>query len=512
MNRLAPTREQLIADVEKEKRRREREACKHLMGFVRRAWPIVEPGTDYVHGWHADAFSEHLEAVTNGQLKKLLINVPPGTAKSTFCCVMWPAWVWTFKPEWRALFATYSDALSLRDAAKTRLLLESDWYQQTFAPEWSLARDTNAKGYFQNTRLGFRFSTSVGGAGTGLRGDAIVIDDPLNAPDAQSKAERERVKFWWDQGFANRLNNMSTGSRVIIMQRLHEEDLSGHVLEQGGWEHLCLPAEFESKRRCRTSIGFSDPRMVDGELLFEKRFPKEVLDDERVRQGSAGYAGQYQQRPAPEGGNKFQKSWWRFWKEDGLGPPVGKRPDGCTDAPAVPRPPRFDDVVISVDATFKGQSRAQAKSDIDNVAVFVIGKLGANKFILDRRHGKVGIGQTIDWIREMRTDYPRATRILIEDKANGSAIIEMLQDELSGIIPVEPEGGKEARAAACEPQAEAGNLYLPDSAPWLEAFVEEFALFPRGKHDDMVDSVSQALIYWLVASKDLARARKMGTW
>jgi predicted phage terminase large subunit-like protein len=499
--------DKLIAELQK----RRAPACS-LKKFTEEAWHVVEPGVGYVGNWHADAICEHLEAVSRGQIRKLLINVPPGTAKSTFCCVMWPAWTWTFRPEWRALFATYSDALSLRDAAKTRLLLESDWYRQTFAPAWELARDTNAKGYFQNTRLGFRFSTSVGGAGTGLRGDAIVIDDPLNAPDAKSKAEREAVKFWWDQGFANRLNNMATGSRVIIMQRLHEEDLSGHVLEQGGWEHLCLPAEFESKRRCRTSIGFVDPRQTEGELLFPARFPKEVLDDEKVRQGSSGYAGQYQQRPAPEGGNRFQKAWWRFWKPDGTLAVGTRRPDGCTDAPAVPLPPRFQDVLISVDCTFKGQSRSQVKSEVDYVCAVVIGKSGANKYLLDRRHGQMGIVQTMNVIRELREAWPRARRILIEDKANGSAVIEMLQDELDGILAVEPEGGKEARAASVEPQIEAGNFYLPEGAPWIDSFVEEFALFPKGKHDDQVDATTQALVWWIAGGRDQDRLRKLGTW
>jgi predicted phage terminase large subunit-like protein len=485
-----------------------------LKEFSVEAWHVIEPGTPYVDNWHAAAICDHLEAVTRGEITNLLINVPPGTSKSTFTCVMWPAWIWSFRPEWRWLFATYADNLSLRDAGKARLLLESDWYKAAFRPTWRLQGDTNAKGYYANSRMGFRVSTSVGGAGTGLRGDAIVVDDPLNAKEAVSGNAIEEVKHWWDQAFSNRLNDMRTGRRVIIMQRLHEDDLSGHVLAKGipKFEHLCLPAEFERKRRCTTSLPFSDPRTSEGELLFPERFPVSVLKEELAAKGSSGYAGQYQQRPAPAAGNRFLKTWWRWWKPDGVGSPVLGRPDGCNTFAATALPGRLDDCLISVDCTFKGASRAAIRSELDYVSIVVVGKVGANKFILDRRHGKVGIAQTLGWIRELRADYPRARRILVEDKANGSAVIELLQDELEGIIAIQPEGGKEARAAACEPQIEAGNVYLPDGAPWADGFVEEFALFPNGRHDDQVDSLTQALVWWINGGRDRERARKMGVW
>jgi hypothetical protein len=371
--------DKLIAELQK----RRAPACS-LKKFTEEAWHVVEPGVGYVGNWHADAICEHLEAVSRGQIRKLLINVPPGTAKSTFCCVMWPAWTWTFRPEWRALFATYSDALSLRDAAKTRLLLESDWYRQTFAPAWELARDTNAKGYFQNTRLGFRFSTSVGGAGTGLRGDAIVIDDPLNAPDAKSKAEREAVKFWWDQGFANRLNNMATGSRVIIMQRLHEEDLSGtYSSRAGGNTSACRRSSNQSADAARRS---GSSTLADrGRAAVPRPVPEvSVLDDEKVAaKGSSGYAGQYQQRPGARGRVTGSK------KPGGVsGSPTGRLAVGTRRprrlqrrAARFPAPALSRTCLISVDCTFKGQSRAGPKSELDYVSiVVVIGKSGANKY------------------------------------------------------------------------------------------------------------------------------------
>lgn len=451
---------------------------------------------------------------------------------STIATVMWPTWMWTFNPEWRLVAASYADTLSLRDGAKARVLLESQRYKDAFAPAWKLQGDVNAKGYYQNSKMGFRVSVSVGGAGTGLRGNTILVDDPLNASESHSKPARDAVKWWWDQGFANRLNDMRTGSRVVIMQRLHEEDLTGHLLAQSDpkWDHLCLPSEFDPERRSVTNAQwyippglpgqgtlaqFADPRQKKGELLFPARFPVEVLAQERVRLGSSGYSGQHDQDPTAEGGNKFKLEWWRFWKPDGVAAAGAARPRGCNSAPAVPLPERFDDMLISVDCTFKAVSRskdATAQSDIDFVCASVIGRKGANKFLLDQRHGRWGLKATLNVIRELRNDYPRARRILVEDKANGSAVIETLEEELDGVIAVQPEGGKEARAAACEPQIESGNFYLPEGAPWLPAFLAEFAAFPKGKHDDRVDSVTQALVWWINGAKSLARARMMGSW
>ena len=231
-----------------------------------------------------------------------------------------------------------------------------------------------------------------------------------------------------------------------------------------------------------------DPRTVDGELLFPEKFPASVIAEAKRVLGSQGYAAQHQQRPTPAGGGMFKSEWWRFWKPDGTSADCSLRPQDCYSGPARPLPDKFDQVLISVDANFK------AKESADPVAILVIGAKGADRFMLDQAHGPFGFTRTVSVLRDVCARWPQARKVLIEAKANGDAIIETLKHEISGIIAINPEGGKEARAWAIQPQVEAGNCYLPDGAPWLEEFIAEFAGFPKGRHDDYVDAFDQALL------------------
>lgn len=481
-----------------------------LSEFVSAAWHVVEPSTPLVWGWHLDALCAHVQAVLEGRERKgpwtqnLLINIPPGTMKSLVVSVFAPAWVWLWRPSWRAIFTSANPRVSLRDSVRCRDLLESDWYRKTFAAKWTMAEDQNAKGNFKNSEGGFRLAISVGSKVTGDRAHALFVDDPLDAADAPSKLAREAVTFWWDQALANRLADLQTDTRIVIMQRLHEEDLSGHLLAQGGWEHLCLPMEFEVGAKKKTFLGWSDPRKKEGELLFSERFPESVLAVERKRMGSAGYAGQMQQRPAPTSGNKFQRTWWRFWSATGETLP---RPRGCSAAP--PKKlnlikPQFAEIIGSWDCAFKDTDGS------DYVVGLTIGRIGADRYVLARFRDRVGFADTVRAIRQQRLDWPTVDAILVEDKANGSAVIETLSAELTGIVAVNPSGGKEARAATLEPEVEAGNWYLPEGAEWLEEWVEEFATFPRGRHDDQVDACSQASLRLRGDSDELAARALLG--
>ena len=475
---------------------------------MRQAWPLVDPAP-LVWNWHIDAVCDHLQAVYRGEIKRLLINMPPGHAKSLLFSVLWPAWIWTQDPSWPSLFASYSAELSIRDSVRCRQVIESEWYTSNFCiPDgWVLSADQNVKHFFTTTAHGHRFATSVGGGGTGHRGKLVAIDDPLKSMDAFSKARREEAVRWLGQTMSSRLNDMKTDRMVMVMQRLHAEDPSGYVLAGGGWEHLCLPSEFEPEHRCITHrtvrVGtngtsreelqefWRDPRTLAGELLFPAKFPADVLAQAKsgAALGATGYAGQHQQRPTPAGGGMFKRSWWRFHKPDGRGGDASAmRPEGCWQGPARPLPEKWDEILVSVDANFK------AKETADPVAIHVWGKHGADRYLLDRRHGPFGFTRTVEQLAQVCEAWPKARRKLVEDKANGSAIIEVLQREVVGVIAVEPEGGKEARAWAIQPQVEAGNCFLPDGAPWLDAFVEEFSCFPLGAHDDDVDALSQALI------------------
>lgn len=470
-----------------------------LAAFFRYGWHVLEPTTLLTWNWHLDAVAAHVQAALDDwrehqrdperpqRIRDLVINIPPGTGKSRLVSVFAPAWMWLRSPAWRVLCLSANPRVALRDSMYCRDLLESEWYQTWFEPQWRLAPDQNAKSLYYNSASGYRSAAGITARITGERADCILVDDPHDAEEVHSKAQRCEVTTRWDAAIGNRVNDLRSSTRIGIMQRLHEEDWSGHVLAQGGWEHLCLPMEFDPARARTTAIGWRDPRQALGEVLHPERFPPEVLAAERVRLGSYGYAGQMQQQPAPAGGGLFRRAWWRFWKPDGVrSADVMPRPTGCWDGPARALP-KLSEVVISLDAAFKGNA------DNDRVSFTVWGWQGADRYLLANLTDTLSFTQTLARLRQLAHDWPKAHRKLIEDKANGPAIIDMLRGEIPGLLPVDPEGGKETRAWAVQPQVESGNVFLPDGAPWLDAFLGECDAFPRGAHDDQVDSMTQAL-------------------
>jgi predicted phage terminase large subunit-like protein len=469
-------------------------AMRSFHEFVRQAWHIIEPATVFVPGWHIDAIVDHLEAVSYGHIRNLLINVPPRHMKSSLVSVLWPAWEWTRWPERRWLFSSYAATLSIRDSVKCRRLIESPWYRARWGHVFTLTGDQNAKTRFDNNRSGYRLSTSVGGAVTGEGGDRIVCDDPHNVADVASDTTRRTAIDWWDIAMSTRVNDPKTSAMVIVMQRCHQRDLSGHLLEKGNFEHLCLPAEYEGPGRV-TSIGFSDPRTEHGELLWTGQFGRTEIEELKINLGSYGAAGQLQQRPSPAGGGIFKRHWFRYLQPRGMNlPPVEVRlPDGTlTLIPAIEAPHHVDEQLQSWDCTFK---------ELDT-SDYVVGQLWARKgglFLLgDQFRERTDCPGTVKAVRAMTEKWPATMAVLIEDKANGSAVIQMLAHEIPGLLPVNPQGGKIARAAAVSPLIEAGNIYLPHPAyaPWVNDFIEECVQFPNGAHDDQVDAMTQALLRW----------------
>lgn len=477
----------------------ERELCKRsLVDYLRLAWPIVEPATEYTHGWHIDAIAEHLTAATNGEIRNLIINMPPRHMKSLLCAVFWFTWVWTFRPSSRWLFASYSAGLSIRDSVKCRRVIEHPWYQARFGNVYQLTGDQNQKSRFENNKTGLRMATGVGGAATGEGGDFIVVDDPVKALDAHSAAAREGANSWWDETMSTRGNNPATVVKVVIMQRLHEQDLTGHLIERmktdgQHYEHLCLPAEYERQEQQRiTAIGWKDPRTEPGQLLWPERFGPAELKDLKGSLGSYGVAGQLQQRPAPDEGGIFKKVWWRYWRPLGVAmPPVQvQMADGSyVEIEPDELPVRFDEQIQSWDMSFK-----DTKSS-DFVAGQVWGRKGANKYLLDFFLERADIVDSIAAILRLTGKWPDAIGKLVEDKANGPAVISMLKNRVTGMIPVDPQGGKVVRAYAVQPQVEAGNVYLPHPAlfGWVDTFRTSCAGFPNLAHDDDVDAMTQAL-------------------
>jgi predicted phage terminase large subunit-like protein len=470
----------------------ERALCeKYLRYFVKAAWPQVDK-EDLVWGKHMDIVCDALQAtLTNQGPQNLLINVPPGSSKSLLTSVFAPAWVWLRNPKWSAVYASGNEKVSTRDSMKCRDLIKSEWYIKTFQPKWRISDDQDTKTQFRNTVGGSRIALTVGGDVTGIRADSLNIDDPLDAKDAPSKLKRDSANYWYDTAFANRVNNARKSTRIIIAQRLHEEDLPGHVIAHGNFHHICLPMEYEPNHPYVCPL---DWRTKEGELLDPERFPKNVLNEELARLGSSGYAGQLQQRPMPAGGGMFQDKWWRFYRKSENDLEVGVRPHGSSQHIAVVLPESFDEIITSLDANFK------EADDNDFVALQTWGRKGSNKYLLARYKARVGFIGTCDAIRvAARQRYGKTQRCpskhLVEDKANGPAIIETLKDKISGMLAVNPEGGKESRASAVSPQVEAGNVFLPDGAPWLDEFIGEHSGFPKAAHDDEVDACSQALLY-----------------
>lgn len=457
------------AELDRRSRRREKsDRCRRsLREFIRESWPVVEPAKAYIEGWHTDAIAEHLQAVRDRQIQYLLISVPPGHAKSLHAAVQFPAWLWIDEPAYRLICATYAQALTIRDAVRSRDLITSDWYRDTFQPGWALKSDSNAKDEYYNDQTGFRISVSVGGRTTGLRGNGVIIDDILSVQQAYSDAERATACRFVAQTLGNRRNDLARDWQIAIGQRLHEADPYGEMLASGDYVHLCLPTEYDPKRSCVTSIGWQDPRTEDKELLFPGLFPRPVIDKERIRLGSYGYASQHQQEPTPIGGGILKSKWFRYYKT----------------APA------FDTQLQSWDCTFKDLASS------DYVAGCVAGLIGPNIYLLDFANSHLGYSATKSAIKSNLANWPGISHTLIEDKANGSAVIEELQRDVSGIIAVEPEGGKISRAFAASADCEAGNVWLPEGAEWVPEFLAQIDKFPNGRYDDMVDALTQLINY-----------------
>lgn len=437
--------------------------------FCMAAWNEIDPAP-LIWAPHMDALCIHLQAVADGRVRKLLINIPPGHAKSMLVGVLWPVWLWLREPSKRIMAASYGLDLAMRDAVKSRDLMSTPWFTETFGRDWVLKADQNVKSRYDNTAKGFRVALSVGGKATGFRGDCLLIDDPLNATDSHSKLARDTVVRWKTETMSSRFNNMATAIEVVIMQRLHEEDLSGHLLKAGGWCHLNLATEYEPATHCSTKDDagnplWSDWRSTVGELLFEAKFPRHVVDEIKSGRGMGAYAfaGQHQQRPAPASGGLLKREWFsKRWTE---------------------LPKKFDKVVIIADAAFK------KTEDSDKVAIQVWAKYKNEAWLLDTRWDRMGFTETVSSIVALRNKWPQVSQVCIEDRANGSAIIEVLKDKIPGVIGIQPEGGKESRVAAISAYLEAGNVVFPVEA-WMAEFVEECVAFPKAPNDDAVDAMA----------------------
>jgi len=479
----APFRAPMLSDLEAELARRDF----HFF-FQRFAWPILQPATPFKDNWHISAICEHLTAIKLGQIQKLLINMPFRHLKSSLVSHAFPAWDWIDNPSRQFLTSSYSKDISTRDAVDTRRIIESAEYQAAFGHRFKMTGDQNVKSRYENDKRGMRTVTSTDGAGTGFGGDIRIVDDPVSAKEADSPLALAASVEWWKGTMATRANDPSTGAAIVVHQRLNSGDLTGYLLEnEDGWEHLVLPFRYDPKFIPKpSSIGFVDPRKIEGELIHPGRIPEKVAQDLEKTLGTYHKNAQLQQNPEPRGGIIFKRDDWQFWKVL----------------------PELDEIVVSIDCTFKSLSTS------DHVAIQAWGNKGANDYLLPGRvKERMGFGATVTALRTfvaaVSAKYPNVgvTAVLVEDKANGSAVIETLTDEIAGVLPINPEGGKAARAFAMQPSCEAGNVWLPDPSvdPTIEEFIGTCSKFTgaEGGDDDEVDSMTQYCNWRRVRGKSM---------
>ena len=442
----------------------------NLASFIQRTFTTVDPGSDYLHNWHIDLIAEYLTACSDREIRRLVINIPPRYMKSIAVSVAWPAWVLGKDPNSKFLASSYSDKLTLKHSVDCRLVVQSAWYRRTF-PGVQLVKDQNEKSKFVTTARGHRIATSTGGTATGEGGDYLIVDDPHDPRRAVSNVERKKTLEWFDQTFYSRLNNKKTGVIVVVMQRLHEKDLSGHLIGQGGWEHLKVPAVAETK----TIIDFGSIRKIrkPGDILHPEREGTAQLSETKRILGTYGYAGQYQQDPVPAEGGMIKRHWVRRYKT----PPAN--------------PIR---IVQSWDTAYKpGQLN-------DPSACSTWAETPFAYYLLDVWRDRVtypGLKSTAKSLAEKW----KPSAILVEDKASGQSLIQDLQEKTRlPVIAINPENDKLTRMSTQSSMFEAGKIFVPESASWLPDYERELFTFPLAEHDDQVDSTSQFL-NWAAGSQ-----------
>lgn len=437
--------------------------------FIHKTFLCLNPGQNYLPNWHIDLIAEHLEAIQSGQIKRLIINMPPRSLKSICVSVAWPAWILAHAPHERIMAASYAMPLSLKHSLDCRNVVQSHWYHSLF-PETLISNTQNEKYKFMTTQHGFRMATSVGGVATGEGGNFLIVHDPMNPRQAMNYHYRNLVNQWFDHTFATRLDDKNRGAIVLVMQRLHEHDLSGYLLEKGGWEHLSLPAIAPEDHLY--DFGGKWKLMKQGELLHPTRDGKVVLDALKHDIGSYAFAAQYQQQPVPEQGSMIRAQWLRRYNA---------LPDQAM-------------IVQSWDTAIKSASTHDAS------VCLTVAECNGESYLIHVLTARVEYPDLKKLVVSMAEQYtPDA--ILIEDKASGQQLLQDLKREAKlPLIALNPKGDKITRMAAASAVIEAGRVWLPKDASWLAEFERELLSFPHARHDDQVDALSQ-YIHWLKTRK-----------
>jgi predicted phage terminase large subunit-like protein len=438
--------------------------------FVQWGFPVVSGGKQLQLNWHLEAMAYALTDVIHGNTRRLMITVPPRNLKSICSSVALPAFALGHDPTRRIICVSYSEPLARKHGNDCRALIHSPSYQRIF-PRTRISASKDTETEIVTTAGGSRLTTSVGGTLTGRGGDVIIIDDPLKPQEAHSESALESQKQWLTGTLLSRLDHKSEGSIIVVMQRLHPDDLVGHLIEQGGWNHLNLPAIAETDCRIPLGINRYHHRRV-GDLLHPEREDQAALDELKRTMGSMQFAAQYQQAPVPRDGNLIKWSWFKFY-----------------DSP--PRPGPGDRLIVSWDTAMSSNQ----PSDF-SVCVVLLAR-GETVYILDVIRARL---EYPDLRRAVMFQHGRwgqtpvaAYSLLIEKKGAGLSLIQDLQRENIYAVGIDPDGDKLQRMEAQTALIEAGAVHLPSNAPWLDEFKKEVLSFPKGRHDDQVDALSQGL-------------------
>ena len=462
-----------------------------LAFFIRDFWHIIEPATPLVWGWPLEAICLHLEAVSRGEIKRLIINVPPGFMKSLTVCVFWPAWEWGPRrmAHLRYITSSYSSALTERDNRRFRSLVSSDKYQKRWGKYCTPSKDQFNVVKVANQQTGWKMATSIGGVGTGERANRFLVDDANSVSDAESSAVMETTNIYMREVIPDRLNNMSEDVIVNIQQRTGENDATGTLLDLDvGYECLMIPMEFDPQRRSSTSIGWTDPRTYDGELAWESRFPENVVNNLRKIKGPYAWAGQYQQSPSPRGGGLFKREWWQLWP-----------PEGYDDTMKL-QFPMMEYIVVSIDTAYT------EKQENDYSACVMLGvwrdrgKL-PRIMLMKAWQEKLAFHDLVEKVISTcrnKTGSP-CDALLIESKASGISVAQEVQRlcnaEEFAVHKINPGAqDKVARAIAVQHLFSSGCIYAPDRK-YADMVIGQMEVFPKGKNDDLVDALVQGVAF-----------------
>jgi predicted phage terminase large subunit-like protein len=493
-----------------------------LLAFIRYFWHVLEPEATLVEGWAMDAICQHLEAVTLGKLTRLLINVPPGFMKTLITQVWWPAWEWgpMNMPHLRYVSFSYSAGITMNNNVKFRTLVTSKEYRDLWGDRFEVEKEGEVR--ITNNKQGSKFASSVEGIGTGERGDRIILDDPHSVKQAESDTVRMATVQWFRETMSNRLNHPERSTISIIMQRVHQGDISGEILEKGfKYDHVMIPMRFEPGRDAEivNSLGWRDPRTEEGELAWPERFSERAVDDMEDTLGSWATAAQHQQRPSPRGGGIIEYSYWRPYDQDTSVQWFGTQ---------YPKLPDMDFTVLAVDTA------QTEKKQNDPSAGVVIGVCrdalyGRNQvFLMHAWAERLEFFELCNKVEETCRKM-RVHKVLIEDKASGLPLADELRRRTRmisahiahgkqehrekanfSVQTVTPEGDKVARAYAVQGLFEAGVVWAPSDGhgdeirykTWAARVMDELAELPKGRHDDLAD----AMVYGLKFLREIGIA------